>query len=342
MDWAPRLKIKPQLGERMAETAQIAQVADKISKEIFGVLGWERRPHKDLNFPCTIREHNKDTHPSDVVFSYISPLEENHIFLNTDLKSYATNSIKSSKISTAANSLIMAVDCANASPVWRDRYGANNINYDVHGLLFVYNHDNKYDDVWPALVSDARVFQSKLKKKHRIYVLGPPDISYLLNIADDIKRQRGDEEKLLPFAEHCNFYYPDMINVRVKRNLNPAATLEMLTSPWQVLRYEKGGKEAKQSGTYVYYRGTGETVDEYKFLVDYLFRFQLVADGHIISIRMPNSVADASGRFETAKQEYWKDHHSLPEFKERLDRISFFKVARVRDHFDDTVIGMDD
>jgi hypothetical protein len=323
------------------ETAQIAAVADRLSKEIFGVFGWQRRPHRDLNFNCVIGEHKNQTHPADVVFSYGSPLEQNQIFIHTDLKSYATTSINSTKVSKAMNSLFPAVDCANASPEWCDRYGGTNENYDVHGMLFVYNHDNKYDTGWPSLLADAKILVSRLKKRHRIYVLGPPDISYLLSVADDITRQRGSEDKALPFSEHCSFYYPELTRVRPSRNHNQAATLEMLTSPWTVLRYSKAGKDGNQSGSHCYYRGTGETVHEFKFLLDYLFRSGLVADGHHVSIRMANAVKDASSRFYTAVEEYWHDHHKLPEFKARLERISFAKVARVRDNFDETDLGMD-
>jgi hypothetical protein len=325
----------------MAETAEIAKMADKVSKDIFNIFGWQRRPHQDLNFPCTVEEHKRKTHPADVVFSYCSPTEQNKIFLNVDLKSYASNSIASGQISTAINNLITTVDCANASSVWRERYGGSDLNYDVHALLFVYNHDGKFDKGWANLVTDARVFLSKIKKNNRIYVLGPPDIEYLVNIADDIVRQRGGQDKELPDAEFCNFFYPDMVIQRVGRCHNESATLEVLTSPWQILCYSKAGKNKNQSGTYCYYRGTGNTVDEFKFLIDYLFRFQLVADDHIISIRMPFAVADASARFETAKEQYCKDHHNLSEFKQRLDRISFYHIARVRDHFDETQLGMD-
>jgi len=326
----------------MAETAEIAKVADKISREIFGVFGWIRRPHTDLNFPCNIEEHKKRTHPSDVVFSYSSPVEENRIYLNTDLKSYARDTISSTKLSSAINSLITAVDCANVNPTWRERYVGDDTNFDVHGLLFIYNHDNGYDDEgWDHLRTDARIYLSKLKKKHRLYVIGPPDIKYLLSVADDITRQRGNADKELPDAEHCSFHYPDMTILRVKRNHDPAATLEVLTSPWQVLRYKNGGKEKNQSGAFCYYRGKGETVDEFKFLLDYLFRYGLVADGHRISIRMPFAESDSSGRFLTAKEQYCKDHHNLPEFKERLDRVTLFQVARVREVFDETKIEMD-
>lgn len=321
------------------ETSNIAKIADKVSADIFGVFGWSRRPHKDLNFPCVIKEHRKKTHPADVVFSYDSPIEENRIFLNTDLKSYAKDSITSAKVRDAVNSLILTVACANRSPVWRERYVGDDKNYDVHGLLFVYNHDGDFDASWPKLLADAKVTAAKLNSRNRIYVLGPPDISYLVNVADDIKRQRGGE--VLPGASCCHFYYPDMVNTRVSRTDNSACTLEILTSPWQVLRYRNGGPDKNSDGVYCYYRGRGETPDEFKFLIDYLFRFNIVGDNQLISIRMPNAVADASARFESAKEEYWKVHHSLPEFKRRMDRITFDPIARVRDSFDETVLGME-
>ncbi|MCE9609545.1 MAG: hypothetical protein K8R23_04980 [Chthoniobacter sp.] len=315
-------------------------MAKKVSDDIFEVFGWKRHLHKDLNFACCITEHKKKTHPADVVFSYQSPVEANRIFINTDLKSYAATTIKSTEVRDAINSLNLSVACANRSAEWRERYVGDVTNYDVHGLLFVYNHDAGFDKNWQKLLADAKITGSKINARNRLYVLGPTDILYLVSVADDIRRQRGSE--VLPKAAECNFFYPDMINTRVNHSLNKAATLEILTAPWQVLRYEKGGKDQNVSGSYVYYRGLGETPDEFKFLIDYLFRFQLVGDDKQISIRMPFAVGDASARFESAKDEYWKAHHSLPEFNKRMERIKFETVARVRDQFDETVLGMEE
>jgi hypothetical protein len=39
--------------------------------------------------------------------------------VNVDLKSYAKDSIKSTGIASAANSLILAMDCVNRSSEWR-------------------------------------------------------------------------------------------------------------------------------------------------------------------------------------------------------------------------------
>ena len=321
----------------MAEAANIAKMAVRVSDDIFKVFGWIARPHKDLNFPCEVKEHRKKTHPTDVVFSYDSPVEENAVYLNVDLKSYAADSISSTAIRDAVNNLILSVACANRSDVWRTRYVGDETNYDVHGLLFVYNHDAGFDRNWERLLFDTKITGAKLQANQRVYVLGPSDILYLVSVADDIKRQRGDDA--LPKASHCWFYYPDMSITRVKRTLNKAATLEILTAPWQVLRYQEssGGK----AGTYCYYRGTGETSDEFKFLIDYLFRSALVGDEGIISIRMPFAATDSSARFASAKDEYWKAHHSLPEFKQRLDRIVHASIPRMRDRFDETILGMD-
>ncbi len=85
----------------MSETVNIGEIAPRISKEIFKHFLWEKHKKHDDNFKCTNPDHKSDgksakpksTHPGDVVFSYDDPYLGKSIFLHTDLKSYAKDSI---------------------------------------------------------------------------------------------------------------------------------------------------------------------------------------------------------------------------------------------------------
>ncbi|MFM0721496.1 hypothetical protein PQQ73_34920 [Paraburkholderia strydomiana] len=61
------------------ETAPIAEMANKVSKELFEWFRWERVPLMDQNFECVKKDKHAPkkkqdhTHPVDVVFNYIDP-----------------------------------------------------------------------------------------------------------------------------------------------------------------------------------------------------------------------------------------------------------------------------
>jgi len=128
------------------ETAGIAELANKISKELFEWFKWERVPVLDQNFRCVKQEKHAPrkktdhTHPVDVVFHYVDPYLGRRVLLNTDLKSYAKGSISASAIRSALRSLAQTIDCACVSEEWSGRYDLTNESLDVRGMLFVYNN----------------------------------------------------------------------------------------------------------------------------------------------------------------------------------------------------------
>lgn len=128
------------------ETSAIQRVAGKISEDIFSVFKWNSAAREDMNWDCCQEAHSKKTHPSDVVFYYIDPYEEEMVYLNTDLKSYAEGTIGKKIVEGALTSLALATECANVSEEWRMKYvHEESLGYNVRGLLFLYNHDNLYD-----------------------------------------------------------------------------------------------------------------------------------------------------------------------------------------------------
>ena len=157
----------------MAETGNIEQLAEKISEDIFEWFKWEQSSPRNVNWKCEREEHDKNTHPSDTVFHYIEPYSGRRVFFNTDLKSYAKNTIKASAIKNAIESLGLSVDCAEISSEWEDYYGINDeYSYDVVGLLFIYNHDNEFHD-FKSLLSSVSIKKAFYTRRKTNLCVGP-------------------------------------------------------------------------------------------------------------------------------------------------------------------------
>jgi hypothetical protein len=70
-------------------------------------------------------------------------------------------------------------------------------------------------------------------------------------------------------------------------------------------------------------------VEEFLYLLDYIFTYQLLEDTGTIQIRLPNGRADAANIFERAKTRYGEEYwavlvNSQQHFQERLKRIVSF------------------
>ncbi len=93
----------------MAETTNLAHMAELLSKELFGEFLWQRSGPMNVNWSCVAERHRTKTHPSDVVFFYDNPYARSRIYVNCDLKSYATNSISVGAVNGAMASLARAL-----------------------------------------------------------------------------------------------------------------------------------------------------------------------------------------------------------------------------------------
>ena len=326
----------------MPETTNTATMAKKASEEVFAEFGWQQRGPEDTNWDCVAREkHRLETHPSDVVQSYEDPYEDAKVFLNVDLKSYAVGSLKKPQIRGAVTDLCKAADCANVSAGWRNLYGDDARNYRCHGLLFVYNHDGEYDGDFEKLFAAMDTKDAALEIPNRVFVFSPDTVSYLATVANDLRGSRGTG--LLPSKKNYSFYYPDLIGRRPKTQNQAAASIEMLLSPWQLLRFMKAPDSgaALQVHYFVYYRGDGSSVDEFKYLFDALFRFQLLGDEERISVRMPFAHQDAAAHFDRAKDAYAGEFFGLREFRARLNRITFDPITTIVKQFSPIALGME-
>lgn len=325
----------------MAETANIAIMAEDIADSIFSKFKWTKKGPMNENWECVCQdEHKKKTHPSDVVFHYPEPYRNSISCINTDLKSYKKGSITTTQIKGAIDSLDMAVECAKVSQDWQNLYAPSSGNFEVFGLLFIYNHDGEYDLEFDQLLNKA-VKKLNISPRNRIFVLSPYDICYLKTVSHDILALRGEEgAKKLPASQHCSFYYPTSSRFKHAHDpLQHPATLEMLTSPWQIMKYVINGDPSQGIGLSIYMKTTGETKEEFIYLIDYLCNYQLLHQAERITFNLPKAHNLANTMFEKAIDEYInlrKDDY----FAKKIEKIKMRRVTNIITNFSTVEIGM--
>lgn len=320
----------------MAETTTIAAMAAKVSDEIFEVFGWERVLPSDQNWACVDPDHQKETHPSDVVFRYRHPYRAVTVHLTTDLKSFAKASVTKQQIGKALRSLVMSTTCAAISQEWQDLYAAPDSTLEVAGLLFVYNHDGEYGGDFQRLLIESDATRTGMPTSTVLHVIGPNRVSYLATVANDILRLRG-AGKLPPMGERFWFFYPDLIGEHARVDQAKAATIETLCGPLIVCRYIN----AATSGAIVYYARAGKDPDEFKYLLDYLFRYQLISNCDEVRIRLASASDNASAVFQRAVTAYVADFNDLPEVRSRLARVRLEMVTNIVKVFSEVSLGME-
>ncbi|AMJ56223.1 MULTISPECIES: hypothetical protein [Stenotrophomonas] len=326
----------------MSETANIAKMAEKVSEDIFEVFGWERILPSDQNWECVTPEHDKPTHPSDVVFRYKHPYSDTTVYFTTDLKSFAKDSITKQQVSKAIASLGISATCAGVSEAWQDLYLAPDTKDDVRGLLFIYNHDGEYKGDFNKLLAESSSAKTGLTDSTMIHVIGPYVVSYLATVANDINVLRG-KKKLPADDSKFWFFYPDLIGEPSREPHARSATIETLCGPLIVCEYIVDGKSGKATtGALIYYSRSGESVDEFKYILDYLFRYQLLSNCDEIQIRMANAVENASATFKRAVDSYVADVNDLQEVRDRLARVSVEHISDVIKVFSKVKLGMEE
>ena len=321
----------------MAETANIAKIADKLSNELFSEFFWERSGPANTNWPCEDKDrHNSKTHPSDVVFFYDEPYTRTRTYINCDLKSYAQNSIKAHAVISAIESLSRAVACAEKSKTWRDLYIHPHVTPEICGLLFVYNHDGTYDKNFRSYLSALRHEKFDLPRGSNLVVMGPADIFWLDNVRLDVTLLRGSGR--LPAREKCRFHYPHLVqrpNLRLQTS--KAATLEMLTSPWIILEHDY---DSAKHGFIIYYRHQGDEVGEFLYLIDYLKHYQLLKPAVKVLIKVLNPSAVAHPTFSKAIQQYSEECGEDTPISGLLKAIAFESMSKIVSTFSEVELGM--
>ncbi|EBG5777550.1 hypothetical protein F8W89_17790, partial [Salmonella enterica] len=237
----------------MAENGPIEDLAKRISEDLLSRFKWQQHGPCDRDFLCDDEakhkpegKKQKHTHPVDVVFSYKDPYLNKVIYLNTDLKSYKAGSINASKIESALASLAKTIECARYSPEWSEKYNFSQIDCEVRGLLFVFNHDNQlqhdfYEFFNPPKPAKGRrdkavnLEKIPLSAGQQIHIIDPFLINYMLAITNDMNDLIAKKE--FPDEEY-GFYYPQLTfhKVAVTEKYLPA-TIEVLSSPFMVIKH---------------------------------------------------------------------------------------------------------
>lgn len=326
----------------MAETTNIAKMAEKVSKEIFSEFFWENVGPIDTNWDCVQEDrHNKKTHPSDIVFRYEDPYAQKYININFDLKSYAKGTINVTSVRAALESLAMASECTQLSEEWQNRYQSKNMNTEIISSLFIYNHDNSFDKDFDQLLFDATKRELKMSEGNKIFVFSPQRIQYLITIVNDIKVLRGDE--ILPNKNDYTFYYPTLDKKPTRNPWKSSATIELLFSTWQIIKYKINpiNKESNDFGIMIFYSKKGDSQEEFQYLIDYLFHYQLVSLSSKIMIRVANADKYASSNFSSAIDEYKNSFNIDDEIVRKLDDIKFESITSIVKDFSEIEIGME-
>ncbi|WPN75668.1 hypothetical protein [Pseudomonas germanica] len=356
------------------ERAGIAAIATKIAEEIAPWLKWKIHAPYDQNFSCNqvashatkktdptkppAKEHN---HPVDSVYSYIDPYTDRTVAINTDLKSYAKDSIKQSAMRTALKSLAQSIDCARYSIEWKEKYSFTEENIDIRGMLFVYNHDGDWDGNFHEIFygnktlkklgrqsrteneNDINIQNIGLQENQQIHILDPNSIKYIKTVIDDLEKLHSRRQFN---KKNYQFFYPDLNLHKVNKPPSERpATLELVSAPFMIIEYQ-GSKfydeegiqvEEIEAGYKIYYR---EKIRDWKdlfFLIDSLSNYQILNSDKKISIRPISHDQDETikSHFRTAKNEYTKKWGKT----EILNNIEFEPIATVSDFFSKQDIG---
>lgn len=340
------------------ETANIADVANIVSKDIFEYFKWERIPIMDENFPChKPEEHKKSSgkrkitsetahqHLVDVVFRYYDPYLNKYIMLNTDLKSLGASSIKQAPIRGALHSLAKTIDCAKSSVEWRKKYLFTDDPIEVRGLLFVYNHDGSFNSSFNSILKGIKQENLELKSDQLIHIIEPERIRYLTTVVKDIQLLQL-ENRFPRKQEEYSFYYPDLCLHKAQGDPDSySASIEMICSPYMILKHgpfkgydpetEKIVSCGQDGGFLIYYNQDGSTEYEFEYLFDSLSRFQILNSKSAITIRIAHNSPSQIilSNYEKAKRTYLQSWGFDPFRNKCLERIDLEIVPTIETNY---------
>ncbi|MCF2829599.1 MULTISPECIES: DUF438 domain-containing protein [unclassified Pseudoalteromonas] len=322
----------------MSETGNIEKLAKIVSNDIFKWFKWDTCKPKDVDWSCELDHHCKKTHPSDVVFHYDDPYSGYTKYLNTDLKSYAAGSISRPSLTKALKSLALSVECANISASWQDKFLLDDVGFgDVSGLLFIYNHDSKYDKDFHELVESVEYKEITIAEENELIIMGPNLIQRFCDVVSDMKMLKADDS--FPGPKDYTFFYPDLIRSRrCGDEWGKPATIEALTSPWLIVKHR--GNDDFKSGFVIYYHQSGESVEEFIYLIDAMSHYQMFSGDYTIRIRFTGASTHAPTNFEKAKHEYLKMWGNDEGRREQMESIQAEQITNFTTTFNPMEIGM--
>lgn len=330
----------------MGETVNIGTMAEKLSQELFEVLGWKLTGTTNINWECCETDkHKLKTHPADAVWYYDDPYSNTRTYILADLKSYGKASITPKKIQDAIVSLSKAVACAEKSSKWKEKFLVDCARVNqVNGMLFVYNHDGEYDKDFGRLLKGVQTAEVLFLPQNRnLIVLGPKDICELNSIVTHIKTLGYDRSD--PRILEKSFFFPEL---KLSRKMIPsgdqwnnAAPLSYLISKLIALKTREKGESGAYNDLHIYYRGKGTTTEEFLYLIEYIRRFQQMqtATGNIyVNFVSMESMEGVASLYERAKNEYSEVSGVK---KEQLSKIKFTTLTNFSRRYCEDEIGME-
>ena len=350
----------------MAENGPIEDLAKRISQDFMSRFKWQQHGPCDRDFICDneIKHKPKDkkkkhTHPVDVVFSYKDPYLNKVIYLNTDLKSYKAGSINATKVETALESLAKTIECAKYSSEWAEKYNFAQIDCEIRGLLFVFNHDNQlqhdfYDFFNPPKPTSGRrdkavnLDKIPLCAGQQIHIIDPFLINYMLAVTNDMNDMIARKE--FPDEEY-GFYYPQLTfhKVTVTEKYLPA-TIEVLSAPFMIIKHGAVYKynrsigaeeEVYPEGFVVYYNRIGNSDNEFFYLLDLLSNYQILDGINKIRIRLAYRDKDQRilSHFQRGVEKYAHEYGLDEDAKKKLEDLDVKVVSAVKEFFSAEVIS---
>ncbi|HDR2543821.1 hypothetical protein [Enterobacter mori] len=277
----------------MSETKHISEMAEKVANNLFSIFKWERKIVSDHSWECNSPEEHggKKDHPSDCVFYYRDPYDNEVKYINTDLKSYAKGSITKEQINKAIHSLSYATNCAQYNDNWKKLFKPDN-NSSVMGMLFVYNHCGEYNGGFSEIVSEISSDYNHLDNGKMISILSPYKINTLNSIACDIRVMIGKDE--LPRQNKFSFYHPNEMLVKnhFDNDFTEPATINVLTSPWIIIKHAECEKE--KAGFLIYYTKDGSEEEEFDYFIDALSYYQIIDNTKNVRIKLTKKNSHAA------------------------------------------------
>lgn len=324
----------------MSETVNIGEIAERLVDDIFTYFFWEIRPRMNENFDCHCPHHTtptgkpKDAHPGDVIFSYLDPYLGSTIYLHTDLKSYAKDSITKTKVREAFKSLGMTVECARDSDSWRDTFSIDTSEeYEVRGLLFVHNHDHGYRSAFYDLIDNIGFDSIPVPANVCMHYFGPDDIMRMFSICNDIMRLISQKK----ISDEYTFYYPDLVMQHRQGDIwGQPATVEALTSPYLILQHRAMPDTPNvQVGYVVYYNRSGASTAEFEYFLDSLSRFQMLESNKSVQVRVAyrEPHKDLVANFNKAREKYARMWGFDPIREQVLANIKITPIASMVDTY---------
>ncbi|MCG9739636.1 hypothetical protein L1D32_15845 [Shewanella insulae] len=328
----------------MAETKNIDKMAEWISNKIFTELKWNIHPTRDVNWDCCLKTHDKKTHPTDVVFSYIDPYSGVKQYIQTDLKSYCKTSISITRVRNAVKSLALQVECANSSDDWNKLYRLDESKFGLHGLLFIYNNDGDYDRDLLDNLKTLPQYNFSLPAESTVNVFSPRLIRFLLSVVQDIKDRRGiesyesDASVWTKIAEHdeCGFYYPDKQNKCADSFTHHPASMPMIMSGMLLYCYEHPVHKKKVLN--IFWDEEPNSHHHFIYLFEYIFNYQMLNMFERIFVITPFST-ESFTHFDVATKIY-KEQYAVTDYQEaKLDKVKLLNYENIKTEIYPHMVG---